>query len=348
MCGPRPSANRSARVFLDENREVEAAFVMHAQWNMRAPGIRSSILPLLKQTYTEWTEDKAPRLAAALAFYSALSLAPLLVIIVAVLGLAFGAEAARGEIASEFRRMLGAQGADTVQMLLASAHKDQSGSILATIIGFLVLLLGASGVFGELQGTLDTIWEVQPRPGRGLRGILKDRFFSFTMVMVVAFLLLVSLVISAALTAASAFFARYFGSLPILWQAINQAVSFGVMIGIFALIFKVVPDVKIAWRDVWVGAAVTAFAFTVGKFLIGLYLGRSATTSVYGAAGSLVAVLLWVYYSAQILFFGAELTQVYAKQHGSRLEPSANAVPAPRPSAQAPYGAPPQPSTSST
>ncbi len=284
------------------------------------------IVTLLKRTYADWSEDKASRLAAALAYYTALSLAPLLVIIVAVLSLVFGDQAARGQLVTQFGGLLGQQGATVVESVLASSRGTSSG-VLATIVGVIVLLVGASGVFGELQDALNTIWEVKPRPGRGLRGVIKDRFFSFTMVMGVAFLLLVSLVITAALTALGSLFGGSFGALPILWQAINQIVSFAVTTGIFALIFKVVPDVKIPWRDVWVGALTTAALFTLGKYLIGLYLGRGTATSAYGAAGSLVAMLIWVYYSAQILFFGAELTQVYATLHGSRVVPTANAVP---------------------
>jgi membrane protein len=295
---------------------------------------RRELWLLCKQAYDDWSEHNASRLAASLAFYTALSLAPLLLIVVAILSLVFGDEAARGQIGGQFGGLLGAQGASAVEAVLASSRGTGSG-VLATVIGTVVLLIGASGVFGELQATLDTIWNVKPRPGRGLRGIIKDRFFSFTMVMGVAFLLLVSLVVTAVLSALGKFFGAYFGFLPVLWQAINLVVSFAVTTGIFALIFDVVPDVRIPWRDVWVGAAFTAALFTLGKFLIGLYLGRGSATSAYGAAGSIVAILIWVYYSAQILFFGAELTQVYAKQHGSRIVPMRSAV-----SAEAPAGAP--------
>jgi membrane protein len=282
--------------------------------------------PLLKQTFADWLEDKAARLAAALAFYTALSLAPLLVIAVAIASLVLGDEAARGEIVGQFHGLLGHQGAAAVEAILA-ASRDQSGGIMATVFGALVLAFGASGVFGELQDALDTIWEVKPRPGRGIKGIIRDRFFSFTMVLGVAFLLLVSLVVTAALSAASAHLQRRFGLLPVALQAINLVVAFGASTLLFALIFKVVPDVKVPWRDVWIGAVTTAALFSVGKYLIGLYLGRSSTASAYGAAGSLVAMLIWVYYSAQILFFGAELTHARAVSHGSRVEPRPNVVP---------------------
>lgn len=289
--------------------------------------------PLFEQAYGDWSEHKASRLAAALAFYTALSLAPLLVIVVAVLSLVFGDDAARGQIVAQFQGLLGPQGASAVQSVLASSRGTGSG-VVATIIGTLVLLVGASGVFGELQGALDTIWNVKPRPGQGLRGFMKERFFSFTMVMGVAFLLLVSLVVTAALSAMGKFFGAHLGLLPVLWQMVNLVVSFAVTTGIFALIFNVVPDVRVPWRDVWIGAVFTAALFTLGKYLIGLYLGRSSATSAYGAAGSLVAILIWVYYSAQILFFGAELTQAYAKRRGARIVPMRNAV-----SADAPAGA---------
>jgi membrane protein len=280
---------------------------------------------LFKQAYDDWSRHNASRLAASLAFYTALSLAPLLVIVVAVLSLVFGDKAAHGQIVAQFQGLLGAQGAQTVESVLASSRSVGSG-VLATVIGFAVLLVGASGVFGELQGALDIMWNVKPREGRGLKGIIKDRFLSFSMVMGVAFLLLVSLVITATLSAVGEYFSSAFGDLPYLWQAINLVVSFAVTTGIFALIFNVIPDVRVPWRDVWVGALFTAGLFTLGKFLIGLYLGRSTAASAYGAAGSVVAVLIWVYYSAQILFFGAELTQVVARHRGSRIVPMRSAV----------------------
>ncbi len=280
---------------------------------------------LVKQAASDWSEDKASRLAAALAFYTALSLAPLLVIVVAVASLVFGNDVARGEIAGIFQGLVGLEGATAIDGILSSARRSGDG-LVATVISGTVLLVGASGVFGELQDSLNTIWEVQPRPGRAIKDLIKDRFFSFTMVLGVAFLLLVSTALTAVLTATGAMFAGTFGNWPIFWQAVNLVVAFAATVGVFALVFKVVPDVDVGWRDVWVGALTTAALFTLGKYLIGLYLGRSTTASAYGAAGSLVAMLIWVYYSAQILFFGAELTQAYARQHGSRVQPTKNAV----------------------
>jgi membrane protein len=221
--------------------------------------------------------------------------------------------------------VLGAKGALAVQAILANANAPSSGG-LGTVIGLALALFGASGVFGELQGTLNAIWDVDSRPGRGIWGFVRDRFFSFTLVLGVAFLLLVSLVLSAALAAIGVYFSHALPGGAAVWQGVNSLISFGVTALLFAMIYKAVPDVKIQWRDVWVGALATAALFTLGKLAIALYVGRSTVASPFGAAGSVVALVVWVYYSAQILFFGAELTQVYARHHGSRIEPTKNAV----------------------
>ncbi|MGE0398450.1 MAG: YihY/virulence factor BrkB family protein [Kofleriaceae bacterium] len=285
-----------------------------------------TIFTLLKETGSDWLEDKASRLAAALAFYTLLSLAPLLVLVVSIAGLVFGDDAARGEVTGQLQALIGTDGAKAVESVLANAKTPSSG-ILGTIVGVAILLFGASGVFGELQDSLNVIWEVQPRPGRGIKGFIRDRFFSFTLVLGVAFLLLVSLVLSAGLAAAGSLFEQRLPGGEVMWQVINFVISIGTITVLFGLIFKVLPDVKIQWRDVWIGALFTAVLFTLGKFAIGLYLGRSTIASPYGAAGSVVVLVVWVYYSAQILFFGAEFTQVYARHHGSRLRPTKNAVP---------------------
>lgn len=281
---------------------------------------------MLKQTASDWVEDKAPQLGAALAFYSLLSIAPLLLIAISIAGLVFGEEAARGGIEHQIEDLVGEQGAQAVEDMLAHAKKPGAG-ILATVTGIATLLFGASGVFGQLQDSLNTIWEVRPKPGGGVWGFLRTRFLSFAMVLGVGFLLLVSLVLSAGLAAIG----NYLGDLLPAWGTLvgvlNFVISFLVITLLFALIFKLLPDVKIAWKDVWFGAALTAALFTIGKFLIGLYLGYASVESSYGAAGSLVVFVLWVYYSAQILFFGAEFTQVYARMFGSRIEPSAHAEP---------------------
>ena len=277
---------------------------------------------LFKAAFLEWDEDNAPRLAAALAYYAAVSMAPLLVILLSIAGLAFGSEAAAGHVMGQIEHLVGKRGAAVAQDILANANKPTTG-ILSTIAGTFILLLGASGVFGALQDGLNAVWEVPPKPSRGVIGVFKDRFLSLTMVLGVGFLLLVSLVISASLAA----LAKYASPiLPLPWfplEALNFLTSTGVIALLFALIYKVLPDVEIAWRDVWIGATVTSLLFTIGKSAIGLYLGWATVGTAYGAAGSLVVILIWVYYSSQILFFGAELTQVYANRFGSRLKPMA-------------------------
>lgn len=280
---------------------------------------------LVTQSFAEWREDNASRLSAALAYYTIFSIPPLLIIAIAIAAQLFDRAAVQQQVINQIGGLIGDAGAEVVESILDNS--DEPGeTAVATIISVVTLLLGASGVFGELHNALNAIWEVQAKPGRGIWGTIKDRFFSFTMVLGVGFLLLVSLIISAGLAAVNDFISGVMPGLVILAQVINFLVSFGVVTLLFGLIYKVVPDVKVAWRDVWVGAVVTAFLFTVGKFAIGLYLGNSAPGSTYGAAGSLIVLLLWVYYSAQILFFGAEFTQVYANRFGSRIVADEDAV----------------------
>lgn len=280
---------------------------------------------LLKETFQEWNEDKAPRLAAALAYYTAFSLAPLLIVVISIAGLIYGHDAVVGRLQYEIQGLVGAQAASAIQDMLANFSHPASG-IIATVIGLITLLLGAAGVFGQLQDALDTIWEVAPKPGQGIMAIIRQRFISFTMVLGIGFLLLVSLVVSAGVTAVGTLIGDRIPQSAFLLQLVNFVISFGVIMLLFALIYKVLPDVTIGWRDVWMGAAVTALLFTIGKLLIGLYLGSSSVGSAYGAAGSFVILLLWIYYSAQILLFGAEFTQVYARTYGSRIVPSKNAI----------------------
>jgi membrane protein len=281
---------------------------------------------LLRQTVAEWLEDKAPQLGAALAFYTALSIAPLLVLALVAAGYFLGADAARGQIAGQLDSLIGDAGSEAIEDMLASAHEPKAGSI-AAVFGFITLLFGASGVFGQLQDALNTIWEVKPKAGRGFFGMIRDRFLSFAMVMGIVFLLLASLLVTAALSSIGQWASQLPDSLQWAAHAVNVVVSFAVITLLFAMMFKVLPDVKIAWSDVWLGAAVTALLFTIGKFAIGLYLGQSSMASAYGVAGSFVVLLVWVYYSAQIMFFGAELTQVYANRHGSGIVPTENAEP---------------------
>lgn len=294
-----------------------------------------AIWTITRDTAKDWVEDGASRLAASLAFYTLLSLAPLVVITVAITGMVLGPEAARGQIAGELGSIVGSDAAKGIETVVAHAQSPAAGS-LAAIVGVITLFVGASGVFGELQYALNRIWEVRAKPGRGIWGEVKDRFFSFTMVLGVAFLLLVSLILSAVLSAVGRGFT---GALPggeLVWQIANFSLSFAMITGLFALIYKVVPDAEVRWADVWLGAAVTALLFTIGKSLLGIYLGKASIASSYGAAGSLVVLVVWVYYSAQILFFGAEFTQVQARYRGREIEPSGKGVALREPAPQQP------------
>jgi membrane protein len=246
---------------------------------------------LLYTTTMQWSEDNVPRLGAALAFYSVLSIAPLLLISLAVAAQIFGQEAATGQIVGQIRGLVGKEGAEAIQEMLGNARKPGSG-IVAALMGFATLLFAASGVFGELQGAMNTIWKVQPKPGRGILGILKDRFFSFAMVLGSGFLLLTSLIISTAVAAVSDYVVGLTPALQPVLLVGDVLASAVVITLLFALIFKVLPDAKIAWRDVWVGAALTMVVFLVGKAVIGAYLGRSSYGSAYGAAGSLVVLVV--------------------------------------------------------
>ena len=271
---------------------------------------------LLAETFGEWYEDRAPRLGAALAYYTVFALAPGLILIIALAGLLLGKDAAQGQIISQVQDLAGEAGAEAVRAAIESARSAGS-SLLATALGVVTLLFGLWGVFGELQDALNTIWGVRTTPGRGVVGVIKQRFWSFTMVVGIGFLLLVSLAASAWLAALGKFFS---GLLPLpaaMMEMANALLSFVIVTLMFAVIYKALPDVKLAWRNVLTGAAVTAVLFTIGKTLIGLYLGRSTVASVYGAAGSLIVILLWVYYSAQIVFFGAEFTKVYSRRFGT-------------------------------
>lgn len=281
---------------------------------------------VIKETLTAWDEDNVARLSASLAYYTLLSIAPLIILAVAVAGLAFGEDAARQHIAGELSGVVGRGAGGAIESIVKNAHAPGS-SALSLIVGVIVLLFGASGAFGELQSALNTVWEVAPKPGRGLWGIVKDRFFSFTLVVGVAFLLLVSLIVSAALTWLGEVFARSLPGGAALWQVLNFFISLAVVSALFALMFKTVPDAHIKWHDVWVGSAVTSVLFTLGKFGLGIYLGSAGVSSAYGAAGSIVALVIWVYYSSQVLLLGAEFTQVYAQRYGSRITPDDHAVP---------------------
>ncbi len=279
------------------------------------------VVSLLKKTYTEWDGHQAPRFGASVALYTLFSIAPLLILVAAVVGIVFSHEKAQASIIDQAQGLMGQQGADAVKAVLKSAQKPTSG-IVATVVAFLTLLFGASGVFVELREALNAMWDAPKKENSGLMGLVKDRLFSFGLVLSVGFLLLTSLLLSASLSVVEKFFGQILPLPPPLLQGINFLLSFLVIAGLFALMFKYVPNVTVQWRDVIVGALGTALLFTIGKFALGLYLGFASVGSAYGAAGSLVAVIAWVYYSAQIFFFGAEFTRVYSTEHGTESHPA--------------------------
>jgi membrane protein len=286
----------------------------------------SNLPTLLKLSYQDWKDDKASRLSAALAYYTMFSLAPMLLIILAVTSLFWSRDAVQAQVLNQVEGLVGAEGRTFISDMLTSATSPARG-IFATIVGIITLLFGALGVFNELHNALNTIWEVEEEEEQeqgfvgAIKKILFGRLLSFGMILGIGFLLLVSLVISAGLSAVQETMGNAIPLSEILWQIINLIISIGVITVLFAFIFKFLPDAEIAWRDVWLGAFVTALLFSLGKFLIGLYLGNSTVGSSFGAAGSLVLLLLWIYYSAQILLFGAEFTQVYANNFGSKIVP---------------------------
>jgi membrane protein len=267
-----------------------------------------TILLLIKNTIKEWQEDKALRLGAALSYYTIFSLAPLLMIVIAIAGLVFGNDVARDRIMTELNTLLGNQSASAIGEMLQRQQQEPSKNLIATLIGLITLLIGATGVVGELQDALNTIWNVENKGASGLKGMLRQRLLSLGMILGIAFLLLVSLVFSAALTAIASYWKA-----AAFFEVLNFVLSLGVITVLFAALLKFLPAVKIPWRTVWIGAFVTSLLFTIGKTLIGLYLAKSAVATSFGAGGSLVIILVWVYYNSQILFLGAEFTQVYSK-----------------------------------
>ncbi len=269
-----------------------------------------------KATIDAWTEDKAASQGAALAFYSILSIGPLLLLVLAAASAIFGAEAAQGRIVQQMTNLVGTDGAKAIEDIIKASTHDRNG-LWATILSVVTLLFSASGVFGEMQSALNTIWHAEPKPNRGLWGLVQDRFLSFTMVFGTCFLLLVSMVLSAVLSAVANYAAAQSNGFSGILQVADLVISLAIVTLLFALLYKYVPDIKIAWRDVWVGAAITALLFIIGKFLIGWYLGYSNMASSYGAAGSVIILMVWVYYSAQILLLGAAFTHAYAQSYGS-------------------------------
>jgi membrane protein len=278
-------------------------------------GNMGKYLRLFKETAREFSEDKVPRLGAALAYYTIFSIGPLLLIAVAMAGLFLGQEAARGQISGELGKFFGPEMAKSLEEMIEAAAKPKTGR-LATIVGILTLMLGASGVFGQLKDALNTIWNVEKKPVSGIVNFIKTRFLSMAMVLGIGFLLLVSLVFDAAVSALGPWLERLIGGEALI-QFLSVVLSFAISVVLFAAIFRILPDLKIAWHDVWLGAVFTSLLFALGKWGLGVYLGKAAVGSTYGAAGSLVILLVWVYWSAQILFFGAEFTQVYARTLGT-------------------------------
>ena len=275
------------------------------------------------QSINGWLEDRALRFSAALAYYSIFAMAPLIIISISVAGLIFGEQAARGQVYQQINWLLGSKGAAEIQTLI-QASSDTSKSIVATVVGIITLLVGASGVFGQLKDALNSIWGVRLKPGAGIISSVKEYLLNFSMVLGVGFLLIISLLLSAVLQSLNSFLTGYL-PLPSFVGPLTAAGSFVVVLLLFALIFKVLPDVEIGWEDVWIGATVTAILFTLGKFLIGLYLGTSSIGSSFGAAGALILILVWVYYSTTIFLLGAEFTKAYADRYGSGINPNRHA-----------------------
>jgi membrane protein len=313
IVGKTPTPERAC--FGQTNAACESSVYPREEgWTMISP---RALWSLTRESVSRFSQDFAPSMGAALAYYTIFSIAPLLIIAIAVAGFVFGENAARGEVFAQLRGLIGDQGAAAIEATVKSASQTGSGTF-AAIVGIVILLLGATSVFAELQSDLDRIWD-SPKPAKpGIWGMLRGRVLSFGMVLGIGFLLLVSLVLSAALAALGHLWR---GALPggdMFVQVINFIVGFLIITGLFALIYKVLPRCDIRWADVWIGATVTSLLFSIGKSLIGLYLGRSSVASSFGAAGSLVIVLLWVYYSAQIFLLGAEFTRTYSYRHGTR------------------------------
>ena len=279
---------------------------------------------LFKRAFTRWNEDHAQQQGAALAYYAVFSLAPLLMIVIAIAGLVFGQEAAEGQIMDQIQGLVGEKSAQAIQSMIEEARKPAAG-VIATVLAVVMLLFGATGVFAQLQESLNIIWRVKEKPGEGIWKMIKNRFISLLAVLGTGFLLLISLVISAGLSAMGSTLGHVLPFPEFLLQGINVFISFAVVTLLFAMIYKLLPDKSIQWSDVWIGAIITSVLFTIGKFLIGLYLGKSDVGIAYGAAGALVVILIWVYYASQIFLFGAEFTAVYTESCGSRCARSQHA-----------------------
>jgi membrane protein len=290
--------------------------------------IWGKVWPVVKQAFSEWSSDKCPRLGAALSYYTVFSLAPVLILVIAVAGIFLGREAAQGKIVEQLAGLLGLEASKMVQAAILKAGQTDGG-LRASVIGVVTLLVGATGVMVELQDALNTVWKVLPKPGGGVKRFVRARLIALALVLSLGFLLLVSLVMSAGLELVSGWAGSLFPGWVAFGYLLNYVVSIGVIALFFALIFKLLPDAKVAWKDVWFGALLTSLLFHLGKYLISLYIGRASVASTFGAAGSLAVVLVWIYYSSQILLMGAEVTRAYANRYGSAVVPNENAIPAP-------------------
>ncbi len=284
---------------------------------------------LARQSFKEFQSDQAARLGAALSYYTVFSIAPIILVVIGVAGLVWGQDAARSEVGQQLASLFGKDAAGLIQSVVVKASEKKSG-VLSSVVGLVTLIFGATGVMIELQGALNTVWKVKPQPGLGVGSFVRQRLLSFALIMSIGFLLLVSLVASTSLEVVS----HWMGGLIPGWVFLGYVLNYGLSLAgvtlFFALIFKVLPDVKVAWRDVWIGGFATSVLFNLGKYLISLYLGRASPASAFGAAGSLAILLVWVYYSSQIVLLGAEFTRVYANKFGKTILPDKNALAAPR------------------
>jgi len=297
--------------------------------------MKRKVLRFLKDVFKEWRDDEIGRRSASVSFYTLLSLAPLLLIVVSVLSLAIGSDAAEAQLVKQTQSLIGAVGADAVKAIVEEASGPASGGI-GLAIGVVLLIIGATGVFAELRSALNWMWDLQPKPGQGIKGLLRTRLVSLGGLAGFAFILMVSLVVSEGVSAMADWIAGSPAS-QVLLVIVSQLASLVIFVLLFAFAFHVLPDARVPWSDLWIGAAITAVLFAIGKAALGLYLSRSAAASSYGAAGSLVILLLWVYYSAQIFFTGAEITQVYSRQYGKGIKPDEHSISIP----EAPRKAPP-------
>lgn len=312
-------SNRKDAILKKSEPHGGSSGTLHSQMNAKIT--LPNLWELLKRAFSRWNEDHAPQQGAALAYYAVFSLAPLLMIVITIAGFVFGQEAAQGQLIEQIKGLVGEKSAQAIQSMIEEARRPTVG-IIATVVAVVMLLFGATGVFAQLQESLNIIWKVEEKPGEGIWKIIKNRFISLMAVLGTGFLLLISLVISAGLSAIGTTLEHVLPFPEFLLQGINVFISFSVVTLLFAMIYKLLPDKSIQWSDVWIGAIITSVLFTIGKFLIGLYLGKSDVGIAYGAAGALVVILIWVYYASQIFLFGAEFTAVYAASRGSRCAPS--------------------------